>query len=187
VNGKIYAIGGTNHHIGLGTVEEYDPTTNTWTTKADMPTPRMLVSTSVVNGIIYAIGGARLTHTELSDVQAYDPATDTWTTKAPMPTARVFFSTSVVNGKIYAIGGCTGWYDVYTSNSVEVFDPVTNTWTLTDDLPTPRAALATSAVNRRIYAIGGDPIADWGNPASTVEELTVGLPPPRRASRRVLP
>ena len=30
---------------------------DTWTRKADMPTARMLLSTSVVDGKIYAIGG----------------------------------------------------------------------------------------------------------------------------------
>jgi N-acetylneuraminic acid mutarotase len=177
VNGKIYAIGGSTHDPALGTVEEYDPATNTWTTKADMPTPRIGMRTSVVDGIIYAIGGARFEHGEDTIVEAYDPATDTWTTKAPMPTARVFFSTSAVNGKIYAIGGCRGNYDVLTSNTVEVFDPATNTWSVTVDLPSPRAALATSAVNGKIYAIGGDVVANWGNPVSVVDELTVVSPP----------
>src|SRR5690348_4417292 len=74
-----------------------------WTTKAPMPTPRFGLSTCVVNGIIYAIGGG---HTGLfQTVEAYDPATNTWTTKAPMPTARYDFSTSAVNGIIYAVGG----------------------------------------------------------------------------------
>jgi hypothetical protein len=31
--------------------------TDTWTKKADMPTPRTSLSTNVVNGRIYAIGG----------------------------------------------------------------------------------------------------------------------------------
>jgi hypothetical protein len=31
---------------------------DTWTTKADMPTARMFLSTSTVNGKIYAIGGS---------------------------------------------------------------------------------------------------------------------------------
>jgi hypothetical protein len=39
VNNKIYAIGGYSGSV-LRTVEEYDPATDTWTRKADMPTPR---------------------------------------------------------------------------------------------------------------------------------------------------
>ena len=44
VDGKIYAIGGSpnmiEHDRGIAVVEAYDPTTDTWTRKADMPTPR---------------------------------------------------------------------------------------------------------------------------------------------------
>jgi N-acetylneuraminic acid mutarotase len=79
-----------------------------WTTKASMPTPRYGLSTSVVDGKIYAIGGGRADSWDLSTVEAYDPATDTWTTKAPMSRARGSLSTSVVDGKIYAIGGGYG-------------------------------------------------------------------------------
>lgn len=92
------------------TVEEYDPTSDTWTKKADIPTARWALSTSAVDRKIYAIGG----HSGSggwdvhSTVEVYNPATNTWTTKAPMPTARRAFSTSVMDGKIYAIGGAVG-------------------------------------------------------------------------------
>ena len=75
----------------------------TWTQKADMPTARWHLSTSVVDGKIYAIGGVG----SFKKVEEYDPATDTWTEKADMPTRRIFIATSVVDGKIYAIGGET--------------------------------------------------------------------------------
>ena len=78
---------------GLDMNEEYDPATETWTAKAPMPTPRMLMSTSVVDGIIHAIGGAERVHgTAHTPVEAYDPATDTWTTKAPIPVRRTYIS-----------------------------------------------------------------------------------------------
>ncbi|MHC4594939.1 MAG: Kelch repeat-containing protein [Planctomycetota bacterium] len=118
VNGKIYAIGGSpgygQWYQGLSTVEEYDPATDTWTNKADMPTGRTYLSTSVVHGRIYAIGRARA-------VEEYDPATDTWTRKADMPTTRSGLATSAVNGKIYAIGGWTGSSTILST--VEEYDP----------------------------------------------------------------
>jgi N-acetylneuraminic acid mutarotase len=113
VNGRIYAIGGTpgynQWNQGLTTVEEYDPSTDTWATKTDMPTPRTYFSTCVVNGKIYAIGGVKsggADHVAL--VEEYDPATDTWIRVADIPTARSGLATCAVNGKIYAIGGWVG-------------------------------------------------------------------------------
>ena len=110
VNGKIYAIGG---FIGccwtpVSWVEEYDPATDTWTEKKDMPDPpRGFHSSSVVNGKIYVIGGAINFNSALSTVEIYDPTTDSWEKGLDMPTERRWLSTSVVRGKIYAIGGST--------------------------------------------------------------------------------
>jgi RNA polymerase sigma factor (sigma-70 family) len=171
VNGKIYAIGGAPRGAQQGTlmssvstVEEYDPATNTWRTKAHMPTARFGLSTSVFNGRIYAIGGAMdRPQVPSSTVEEYDPAMDTWTTKADMPTARWGLSTSVVNGRIYAIGGFprdshNKEYDPmgsHNTSTVEEYDPATDTWTRKADMTTARFGLSTSVVNGRIYAFGG--------------------------------
>lgn len=56
----------------FSTVEEYDPVTDTWTEKVNMPTPRISLSTSVVNGKIYAIGGWNGDQFILSTVEEYD-------------------------------------------------------------------------------------------------------------------
>ncbi|MCH7919204.1 MAG: hypothetical protein IIC50_14620 [Planctomycetes bacterium] len=126
VNGKIYMIGGATvgggFPQGVSTVEEYDPATNTWMPKADMPTARTYFSTSVVNGKIFAMGGLAANN-HLSAVEEYDPATDTWTPKAGMPTARSMLTTSVVNGKIYAIGGSIGDGASNKVATVEAYDP----------------------------------------------------------------
>lgn len=124
----------------------------TWTQKADMPTARMLVCTSVVDGKIYAISALKGSG-NLTKVEAYDPATETWTKKADMPTARAFLSTSVVDGKIYAIGGSTSWGGTQLA-TVEAYDPATDTWTKKADMPTARDA-ETGVVDGKIYAIGG--------------------------------
>jgi N-acetylneuraminic acid mutarotase len=139
-----------------------------WTTKAPMPTPRMVLSTSVVDGIIYAIGGTRDFHQPAyATVEAYNPETDAWTTKAPMPTPRGGFSTCVVDGIIYAIGGGR---DLGSSiSTVEAYDPATNTWTMKAPMPTPRMALSTSVVDGIIYAIGGCTVNQYGAALATVE------------------
>ena len=177
VNGKIYAIGGwdvsVEPYVALSTVEEYDPTTDTWTEKADMPTARGTLSTSVVNGKIYAIGGWPLWPApfSLSIVEEYDPVTDTWTKKADMPTERGGFSTSVVNGKIYAIGGFQPRIQECLS-TVEEYDPATDTWTKKADMPTPPRLLhhSTSAVNGKIYVIGGYVIIDGVDTGCSIVE-----------------
>jgi len=62
VNGKIYAIGGigydSNNVLRLDVMEEYDPVTDTWATKAQMPTGRLYLAASSANQKIYAFGGS---------------------------------------------------------------------------------------------------------------------------------
>ena len=110
VNGKIYVIGGreTNQGPAVSAVEEYDPMTDTWTKKTDMPTARGAMAVAEVNGKIYAIGGQPDSGAFLRTVEEYDPVTDTWAKKEDMPTGRMSISGNAVNGKIYVIGGWNG-------------------------------------------------------------------------------
>jgi N-acetylneuraminic acid mutarotase len=185
VDGKIYAIGGLQAvgWLFLSTVEEYDPATDRWAKKADMPTKRNFLSTSVVSGKIYAIGGFitwRKSGKALSVVEVYDPTTDTWTKGAEMPTPRWVPATSALKGKIYAIGGTTVTRGKWTTVSeVEVYNPATNRWTKGAEMPTQRGWHATSVSNGKIYVIGGasrgTPVAQPTGILSTVEEFDTGF------------
>ena len=155
---------------GNSTVLVYDPATDTWTKKADMPTGRARLSTCVVEGKIYAIGGSPHRDAEVPTVEVYDPATDTWTKKADMPRARNWLSSSLVNGKIYVIGG-----KIYPSrtfvSTMEEYDPATDTWMRKADMPTARGMHSASVVDGKVYVIGGVASGGGLGPAlSTVEE-----------------
>lgn len=173
VNGKIYAMGGMKIEAGFGnnvpTVEEYDPITDKWLKKADMPAAIAGLSTNVVNGKIYVLGGGKI-----GLVYEYDPLANKWTIKNGLwPTPRYYFSTSAVNGKIYVIGGANWVGDVSVPvSTVEEYDPMTDTWTKNADMPTARSGHSTSVVNGKIYVIGG---SNGRAPILTVEEYDPGL------------
>ena len=169
VNGKIYAIGGStesgfipNAHGSqvydiksndVGTNEEYDPATNTWTYKASMPTPRLAFGIAVYNNKIYCIGG-QSNHTYTGANEVYDPATNIWETKTPMPTARSWVAANVVNGKIYVMSG----YTPISSSLNEVYDPETDTWetmTPSPEVPLSDYSLASCVFDNKIYLMGG--------------------------------
>ncbi|MHC4521355.1 MAG: LamG-like jellyroll fold domain-containing protein [Planctomycetota bacterium] len=158
VDGKIYAMGGEPsepYEIPgdlLSIVEEYDPATDTWTRKADMPTETVPIDATVVDGKIYVIGGDGIGRR----VIMYDPASDTWTQKADMPTPRFAHATCAVDGKIYAIGGSALW-DYIGERTVEEYDPVTDTWARKADMPFGVWGLRAIVVNGKIYALGGRP------------------------------
>ncbi|MBN1357815.1 hypothetical protein JW988_03505 [Candidatus Bathyarchaeota archaeon] len=164
VEGRIYAIGGSNSNSRyLGTNEMYDPATDTWTTKASMPTPRRDFAIAVYKNKIYCISGESGYDSEglggiYSQVnEVYDPATDTWETKASIPTPRYGMCSNVVYGKIYVIGG--GLHSAYPINTCcglnEVYDPETDTWTKKTPLPISVLYAASAAVEGIIYVLGG--------------------------------
>jgi N-acetylneuraminic acid mutarotase len=155
----ILVLGLASASLGVG---------DTWTEKAPMPTARLALATSIVDGKIYAIGGyARAGASRLRTVEEYDPVMDIWIQKADMPTARCWLSASTVHGKVYAIGGhrFDGGAGIMT---VEEYDPVTDTWTKKADMPTARFEFSTSVVDGKIYAIGGA-TRPGGASLSTVE------------------
>ena len=122
-----------------------------WTQKADMPTPRMQLATTVVNGKIYAIGG--LNGGSRSVVEEYDPQGDIWVRKADMPTSRGGIAASAVDGKIYVFGGHRVAFQPL--DTVQMYDPAKNKWTRKKRMPVPMDRMTTSVVNGQIYLIGG--------------------------------
>jgi Uncharacterized protein conserved in bacteria len=136
VNGKIYAIGGIIKpaqydpaaHTSLPLItppeltdanEEYDPATNTWSIKADIPTARAEFATAVIGNRIFCIGGESQTSYRAA-TEVYDTQTNNWTGKAALPIdVESPLQAVVIQEKIYV-----------TSRSANyVYDPLNNNWT----------------------------------------------------------
>lgn len=168
VDGKIYAIGGAStapyHNQAenlLSTNEEYDPTTDSWTVKPSMPTPRAYFAIATYQNKIYCIGGivgsekledsGGFTHSLFvySGInEVYDTITETWETKASMPIDIARFQANVVDGKIYAIG----------AQFTYVYDPTTDSWTQKTPVPEKLYSynwfVASAALANRIFVTG---------------------------------
>jgi N-acetylneuraminic acid mutarotase len=177
VGDRIYVIGGattipgsketavypTRPHMSVGTVEEYDPASNTWRERSAMPTPRNHAAIGVVNGKIYVIGGRVGAAfiglaSDISVVEEYDPATDQWSgPRARMPIARSAIGAGVDGGRIYVAGG--EYQDPHmmaTFRAVEAYDPASNTWTEMPPMPVSRHGLAVGVIANRLHVISGD-------------------------------
>ena len=166
VDGKIYVVGGFSW-IGipgvdikmLKVVEVYDPQTDTWSRKQDMPTPRRYFGTGVVAGKIYAIGGWNDFEEpqRLNQMEVYNPVSDTWGKQADMPTRRDDVKAAVVRDTIYVLGGAgwprVGWGPVLAT--IEAYQPKTNRWHKKADMPHLTAGFSTVVVDNKIYLIGG--------------------------------
>jgi hypothetical protein len=119
-DGLIYAIGGIAGNLPVfpepfdfsDRVDAYNPSTNTWTSRAPMPTPRRDLSAVTLNGKIFAIGGetklnsahqAPIRDTDI--VEVYDPVTNSWSTGNCMITPRHWLGAATAEGRIFTVGG----------------------------------------------------------------------------------
>lgn len=164
IDDKIYVIGGstlkgsndfTNQYGSrseqfLTMNEEYDPQTDTWTTKTPMPTARSGVTAVACQGKIYCFGGylgrtgfRSIGAPVLSDaVEVFDPKTNIWTAKTPVrpqSTSAIF----TYGDKIYFIG----------ADSNQMYDTTTDTWTSKTPMPTAEALCTYQLVNDKFYLI----------------------------------
>ncbi|MGD0922963.1 MAG: hypothetical protein ABSA70_14560 [Terriglobia bacterium] len=157
IDGLIYVAGGYSsvgptggrppvHGIGV-----YDPRTDTWSTKASIPTTRYGLAVAVVDGVLYAVGGLGSGTGSGRAVEAYNPASNTWTTKAPMPTAREGLAAGVVGGILFVTGGTGSPFPT----TLDAYDPRSDAWATRGLIPTPRYSPAAGVINGLIYVVGG--------------------------------
>lgn len=121
INGKVYLFGGEHGHHGLGVNDEngyiqhnntyqYDPATDTWTSKASLPqaTSHIEGSTLVINGQAVLMGGLLDggSPANTNKVQVYDPVTNTWKVlNTRFPKRFIGAASGYWNGKIYLSEG----------------------------------------------------------------------------------
>ena len=147
LGGKIYFVGGKDGSSAKNIAERYDPVTNTWETLANMSAARHGVACAVLNGKLYAIGGAG------SSVEVFDPSTDSWSASVALPSEVRMGTALTVNGKIYLIGGNNASGQI--TNQVLCFDPSTSQWSTKANMPTGRKGIRLVWFENRIWAIGG--------------------------------
>ena len=137
--------------------------------KTSMPTARGGLGVVVVDGKIYAIGGASSRELGpsgegdfLGTNEMYDPETDKWVSKAPMRTPRAYFAIAAFQGKIYCMGGQVGFYQEpaadylwgpVTTSRVEVYDVAKDAWSASLSMPISSFYLRASVIDDKIYVV----------------------------------
>lgn len=174
---KIYIMGGATAKGFTAANEVYDPVKDTWETKTPLPKgSRAELTTSVINGKIYAVGGYffGLYRVSSNVLEVYDPETDTWTTKTPMPNAVYSCSSAVIDSKMYVIENS---FDTRVGSLNQIYDAENDTWSYGRSIPVGvngTVAAATTGVfaPKRIYVIGGDAASNSSNQVYNPENDT---------------
>jgi N-acetylneuraminic acid mutarotase len=148
--------GGRVRWTPVAAVYEYDFVRDTWTPRAEMPTPRGALAAASLDGRIHALGGSADEPTGAHEV--YDPGANRWTRANALPTARDHLAAVSFHDRVWAIGGRTSFWGLQYTN-VDVYDPATDSWRTGPPLPTGRGGIAAAALDDRIYVFGGE--APW--------------------------
>jgi N-acetylneuraminic acid mutarotase len=131
-------------------VDAYNPATNAWTARADMPVRRREINMpTVLNGKIYVSGGVNTMGRASRTVVIYDPVTNTWARTADsLPEAMAHAESATLGGTIHLLYG----YALYR------YDASLHSWKRLANVPHDHYRGGAGVINGRWYVAGG------GNP-----------------------
>jgi N-acetylneuraminic acid mutarotase len=153
IGSYIYVGGGGELCLGpLNAFYQYDPATNTWTQKANLPVP-LFGAVGASDGTYgYVACGTTTGGAYTNTLYRYNPSTNSWTTLSTVPgnVGRRSPFMAYYQGKLYIGGG-------YTPNCHQDFyayDIQTNNWTTLTNHPNTSWEGWAVAYNGKIYVTG---------------------------------
>lgn len=138
----VYSTNGTH-------LDVYNTATNTWASRAPLPTAVKLPTAAVVNGILY-VAGAIGANADQPVMLAYDPATDSWTARRPPLTVVSALAVADPNGV-----GNSQIYGGTDAGEFFGYDPVTDRWTYLSRIRVPRRGFGLVGWRDRVFIVGG--------------------------------
>ncbi|XP_046470863.1 influenza virus NS1A-binding protein-like isoform X1 [Neodiprion pinetum] len=152
VNGRVYAIGGSNGSTELATVEVLNPEAGwKWSAVANLPLARSNSGVCALGSQIYCIGGWN-GQAGIKQCDVFDPETGKWSSIEPLRTGRYQAGVCAYQDRVYAVGGCDAWNCL---NSVEIYNPEEDTWSVGPPLISARRGCGLAVFRGRLYAVGG--------------------------------
>lgn len=159
VDGRLLVFGGFDSPRLTVTarVDEYDPATDRWTRRADMPSLVTHANPVLRGGEIWIAGGFVGDHPGVAtaEVWRYDPATDAWRPGPSLPGPRGGGGLGLApDGSLHYFGG---WLpDRYTDSPDHWrLAPGDSVWVAAAPFPSARGHFGTVSHGGFIYAIGG--------------------------------
>jgi N-acetylneuraminic acid mutarotase len=148
INSKGYVAGGTGRNL----LYMYDPGTNTWTKKANIPgsSVRAWAGSFTYNNRAYVVGGDTSFGGLLKDMWAYDPTADSWSRKADFPGGkRDGMLCWVIGNRVYVGGGFNGSLIL---NDFYSYDPATDSWIQLNNMSSPVLFASSFVIDGKGYA-----------------------------------
>ncbi|MCE9568013.1 MAG: hypothetical protein K8U57_38925 [Planctomycetes bacterium] len=133
-----------------------------WEKEAALPDPRGHLTAVVLDGMIYALGGAHghdKTQIDVASCHRYDPEKKKWAEIASLPDGRSHFesSTVVLNGRILVVGGrCNSSKPPRNVvGDLLEYDPKADAWLVVGGLPEKVMSPSAAVIGAKLVVIGG--------------------------------
>jgi N-acetylneuraminic acid mutarotase len=168
-DGLIYVGGGVAPAgATVGNFAVYDPTADSWTALAALPTAVHVPAAGSDGERIFVMGGRTGSlgpQAGIDEVQAFDPGTGIWESSSagelePMALPRSSTGPAVFwDGELYVFGGA----DASTAfGDVQVYSPQSDSWRQDCPLEDPRHGAAVVFFESRTFLLGGSSGASAG-------------------------
>ncbi|TRX71720.1 kelch repeat-containing protein [Carboxylicivirga sp. M1479] len=153
-NNKLYAAGGqdalSNSNF-VNSIEEYDFTTDSWTTIFTLPQLHIGTKMAMLDGIIYFVYSSQ--EDNGLNTYSYNINTKEWKTHPPLNTTRLDFALGTIGGHLVVTGGI---YNGEHINSTELFSTESNSWiSIVGDLTEGAYGLRGAEVDGKFIVAGG--------------------------------
>lgn len=170
MDGRLFLLGGLGGTVNnaAGSVQIYEPASDTWTYGPRMPYPGGSVASAMIGGQIYVAGGI-VGDTTTRQAAVLDVSTMTWSRIADMPLGRNHTAAGTDGERFFVFGGRgpgSGDGNVVANGfaDVQVFDPRTGTWesspaatSAPPSLPVGRGGMGKAAfIDGEFWVIGGE-------------------------------
>lgn len=132
----------------------YDPILNRWILLSKMNVARYEFACSVVDGLVYAIGGHGAGGEGLSSVEVFDRQRNTWTLIESLRRPRWGCFACGLQGKLYVMGGRSS-FTIGNSRYVDIYDAEKHVWNETKNGCV--MVVAHAVLNQRLFCI------EWKN------------------------
>lgn len=179
LGGLVVVVSGDDDDA-VGTLEAYDPLTDSWRDLPPLPQRLMLVAAASEGKKLYISGGIDKATGQYSDsVYCLDKACTVggeWTTlKSKLLSPRVGHASASINGTLWIAGGQFADSDSSssTASSVEVYDIASEKWVKGPSMIAERIWFRLLVIQDTLYAIGGDVDGKGSSLTPTIERLNI--------------
>jgi N-acetylneuraminic acid mutarotase len=177
LGGLVVVVSGDDDDA-VGTLEAYDPLTDTWEDLPPLPQRLMLVAAASEGKKLYISGGIDKATGQYSDAvfclnKAGNPGEEWTTLKSKLLSPRVGHASASINGALWIAGGQFADSDNGSSSasSVEVYDLESQKWVKGPSMIAERIWFRLLVIQDTLYAIGGDVDSKGSSLTPTIERL----------------